>query len=93
MGLRVEACHLGNLAGLWSMGLAWLKGGPCGVEIVLCLWITGLAGLRGMAQQRLCRPVQAEGCCLAKIKNVHGSLAWQALGVQPRGDHVGLCRP
>jgi hypothetical protein len=66
----------------------------------VCLWITGLAGLRGMV------PVEIVNAC--------GLLAWQALGAWPgrdheclwitglailrgsaweRGDNAGLCKP
>jgi hypothetical protein len=71
--LQVEAFP-GELVGLWSMGLAclevagWQSGDPA------CLWIASLAGfrdmvpaeilqacagVRGTAQQRSWRPVQA----------------------------------
>jgi hypothetical protein len=91
MGLQAEACHWGNLVGLWSVGLACLKGASCGVEIMVCVdhrpgspwgpaWCSpDCAGL--------CRP---EGHIAAEIMNACGSLAWQALGGQSGGDRVCL---
>jgi hypothetical protein len=63
----VEACaDLGGVA-WWSRDCACVDhqlGRPWG---------------RGLAEQRLCRPVQAGGHGLAEIRNVCGSPAWQAL--------------
>jgi hypothetical protein len=62
------------------------------VAKIVLVWIPGLAGLRGMAWQSrdpvgLCRP---EGCSPAKIVNVCGLPAWQALGSRSGRDHAGL---
>jgi hypothetical protein len=69
----VEA-FCGELVGLWSMGLVFLKGARRWSGDPACLWIAGLAGfrgtileeimqtfagVRGTAQQRSWRPVQA----------------------------------
>jgi hypothetical protein len=71
--LHVEAFQ-GELVGLWSMGLACLKGMGWQSGDPAFLWIAGLAGfrdmvpveilqacagVRGAAQQRSWRPVQA----------------------------------
>jgi hypothetical protein len=62
------------------------------------VWITGLAGLRGMAwwsgdcaglcRLEWCSPMEQRLC------SAYGSLAWQALGgTWQSRDHVRLCRP
>jgi hypothetical protein len=53
------------------------------------VWITSLAGLRGVAQQSR-YPAGLRDTGLVEIVNACGSLAWQALGAQSGRDHVGL---
>jgi hypothetical protein len=60
LGLQVEAFSCGELVGLWSVGLVclkgtgWRSGDPACLEIV-----QACAGVRGTAQLRSWRPVQA----------------------------------
>jgi hypothetical protein len=68
----------GNLVGLWSVGLACLKGVGRRSGDHECLWITTCQALGAWFWWRSCH------AC--------GSLAWQALGVQANGDCAGLCR-
>jgi hypothetical protein len=50
MDLQVEAFR-GELAGLWGMGLACLKGMGQQSGDPACLWIASLAGFRGMVPE------------------------------------------
>jgi hypothetical protein len=75
MGLPVEAFSWGEVAGLWSVGLACLKAADqqSGDPAYLCIpWLTGLRG-RSSAEWRSC---------------ICGSLAWQALGTQACGVNI-----
>jgi hypothetical protein len=84
MGLPVDDFQ-DILAGLWSMGLACLKGAGQKSGDPVCLWIAGLAGfrgtvpveivqacagLRGAAQQRLWMPEQALGAWPSRVEVV-----------------------
>jgi hypothetical protein len=70
---------------------AGLRAWPSGM-VIMCVWITSLASLKGRAwwsgdRAGLCK---SEGCGLVEIMNFCGSPAWQVLGAQTVGDHAGL---
>jgi hypothetical protein len=97
-GPTAEAFCLGKLVGLWSIGQACQNGVGQQSGDHLCLWISGLAGFRGMVEAeimqtfagmrgvalwRLCKPVQAWGVLPDRVEIMQACVG---LMVQPSRD-------
>jgi hypothetical protein len=81
MGLQVEACPWGDLAGLWSMGLAGLRGvGPAEIMQACESWAWSFWGLRPGGD-----PVGLWSMGLAEIVQACGLQACWAWGVEAWG--------
>jgi hypothetical protein len=81
-GLRVEAFSSGEVVGLWSVGLACLKGAGLQSRDPVCLWIPGLTGLGDVVGQN------RDHVCVC----VPGLAGLRGTGLQSEYC-TGLCRP